>query len=271
MFFRVVVAEAKKNLKQYFFSARTLFWALFLPLGNGLYLYFLYLPFAARTVNLEFNASNYTLDLVGFTLVGQLLYSFFTFMLLSGTAFDIEREQGTLEAILLSPANRMAVLLGGALASASNYLWLLIGIMLSWVSFLHVNVAVTDLAGLLVSILLSYSSLVAVGTCLEAFFIHSRRGVMYGTMLQEPVMFFSALIFPIQSMPSYFLPFSYLLPLTFGLISVRLTLFGGASMTEIVLPLTALALMTAIFFVLGALLIGFAEKSAKAKATLTQF
>jgi len=91
VFWRVVVAETMKNIKQFFFSARTLFWTLALPLGNGLYLYFLYLPFAARSVSLEFNSSWYTLDLVGFTIIGQLLYTFFTMMLLSGTVFDRER------------------------------------------------------------------------------------------------------------------------------------------------------------------------------------
>ena len=120
MFARVVLAEALKNLKVYFFSARTLLWALALPLGNGLYLYFLYLPFAAKSVNLQFSGATYTMDLVGFTVIGQLLYSFFTMMLLAGASFDSERWQGTLEALLLSPANRVAILLGAALANAVN-------------------------------------------------------------------------------------------------------------------------------------------------------
>ena len=271
MFFRVVLAEMRKNIKQYLFSARVLFWTLALPLGNGLYLYFLYLPFDARSVNLEFNASNYTLDLVGFTLIGQLLYSFFTMMLLAGAAFDRERQQGTLESVLLSPANRIAVLLGGALANALSYVWLLIGVMLSWAVFLNVHVLINDFLALFVSIFLSYLSIVALGMCFEALFIHSRRGTMYGTMLQEPIMFLSGLIFPLQSVPRALLPLSYLLPLTFGLISVRLTLLGGASIFDVAVPLVVLVSMVIIFFALAIWLIGYAERSAKAKATLTQF
>ena len=271
MFFRVVLAEMMKNVKQYFFGARVLFWTLALPLGNGLYLYFLYLPFETKSVNLEFNASSYTLDLIGFTLIGQLLYSFFTMMLLAGAAFDRERQQGTLESVLLSPANRIAILLGGALANALNYIWLLMGVLLTWVVFLNVNVLINDFLALFASIFLSYLSLVALGMCFEAFFIHSRRGTMYGTMLQEPIMFFSGLIFPLQSMPRTLLPISYLLPLTFGLISVRLTLLGGASIFDVAVPLVILAFMVIIFFVLSIWLIGYAERSAKAKATLTQF
>jgi len=271
MFFRVILAEIRKSLKQYFFSSRTMVWALLLPLGNGLYLYFLYLPFAVKSVNLEFNSANFSLDLVGFTLIGQLLYSFFTMMLLAGSALDVERQQGTLETVLLSPANRLAVLLGGALANALNYIWLLIGILLSWVAFLNVNILINDLLALLASISLSYLSLIAIGMCLEALSLHSRRGGMYGTTLQEPIMFLSGLIFPLQSMPRALLPLSYLLPLTFGLISVRLTLLAGASMVDVAIPLAVLASMAVIFFTLATWMIGHAERSAKAKATLTQF
>lgn len=271
MFWRVVVAEMRKNVKQFFFSRGTLFWALILPLGNGLYLYFLYFPFVTESVKVEFNASTFTLDLVGFTLIGQLLYSFLIMIMLAGAVFDLERQQGTLEALLLSPASRLAILLGGALARAVTYIWMLTVVSFSWIGFLQVKMIINDFLALLMSIVLSYLSLVALGMCLEAFFIHSRRGVMYGTMLQEPIMFFSGLIFPLQAMPKGLLIFSYLIPLTFGLISVRLTLLGGASMFDVAVPLVILAGMAVILFVLATWLIGYAERSAKAKATLTQF
>ena len=261
----------EKVVKVHFFSTRVLFWTLALPLGNGLYLYFMYLPFATKPVSLEFNASNFTLDLVGFTLIGQLLYSFFTLMLLAGADFEDERWQGTLESVLLSPANRIAVLLGEALAHAFNYMWVLIGMVLSWVLFINVNVFVTDFPALFISILLSYLSLVALGMCFEALFVSSRRGGMYATALQEPIMFLSGLIFPLNSMPQALLPLSYLLPLTFGLIAVRLTLLGGASMFDVAVPLAVLTFMTVIFFVLTVWAIDRAERQAKKKATLAQF
>lgn len=94
---------------------------------------------------------------------------------------------------------------------------------------------------------------------------------MYATMLQEPVMFFSGLVFPLQAMPRTLLSISYLIPLTFGLLSLRLTLLGGASLFEVAVPLTILASMTLVSLILATWLIGYAERSAKAKATLTQF
>jgi ABC-2 type transport system permease protein len=271
MFTRVVRAEAVKSLKVYFFSARTLFWTLALPLGNGLYLYFLYLPFATSSIDLQFNAATYSLDLVGFTIVGQLLYSFFTMMLLAGASFDAERWQGTLETLLLSPANRLAILLGGALANALNYMWMLVALVLSWIVVIRVNVYVTDFPALFISLVLSYLAMVALGMCLETAEIYSRRGSILTGWLQEPLMFLSGQIFPLQSMPAFLLPLSYLLPLTFGLMAVRLTLLGGASMNNVTIPLLALASMTVILFTLADVLANYAERRAKANATLTQF
>ena len=271
MFTRVVLAEAVKSLKIYFFSARTLFWALALPLGNGLYLYFLYLPFAAKSVSLQFSGSTYTIDLVGFTIIGQLLYSFFTMMILAGGSFDSERWQGTLEALLLSPANRVAILLGGALANAVNYMWMLVALVLSWVAVFRVNIFVTDPFALFLSLILSYLAIMALGTCMETVDIYSRLGSTIVGSFQEPMMFLSGQIFPLQSMPTFLLPFSYLLPLTFGLMAVRLALLGGASIYALTIPLAALACMVIVLLILARLLVSHAERRAKAKGTLTQF
>jgi ABC-2 type transport system permease protein len=271
MFTRVVFAEAVKSLKVYFFSARTLFWALALPLGNGLYLYFLYLPFAAKSVDLQFSGSTYTISLVGFTIIGQLLYSFFTMMILAGGSFDSERWQGTLEALLLSPANRVAVLLGGAVANAVNYMWMLVALILSWVAIFRVNVFVTDPLALFVSLVLSYLAIMALGMCMETAGIYSRLGTTLVGSFQEPMMFLSGQIFPLQSMPAFLLPFSYLLPLTFGLMAVRLALLGGASTYALAVPLAALGCMIIIFPVLARLLVSRAERRAKVKGNLTQF
>jgi len=78
-------------------------------------------------------------------------------------------------------------------------------------------------------------------------------------------------VFPIQSTPALLLPLSYLLPLTFGLASLRATLLGGADLASVWVPLSALALMTVSFFLIGRWLVGYAEEQAKVKATLTQF
>jgi ABC-2 type transport system permease protein len=163
------------------------------------------------------------------------------------------------------------VLLGGALANAVNYMWMLFALILSWVAFIRANIFISDFFALFASLALSYLAIVALGMCLEALFIYSRRGSLFLAWLQEPVMFLSGQVFPLQSMPAFLLPLSYLLPMTFGLMAVRLTLLGGASLSAVGVLLGALALMAGFFFVLAKLSVNYAERHAKRKATLTQF
>ncbi len=52
---------------------------------------------------------------------------------------------------------------------------------------------------------------------------------------------------------------------------MRLTLLGGASLLDVAVPLMLLASMAVVFLIIATWLIGYAERNAKAKATLTQF
>src|SRR5215472_16560115 len=117
-FLRVVKAEVRKYYAQQFVSYRTAFWFLILPFGNGLLYYSMYLPFTNHLIPFSWLGHIATVDIVGFTLVGQLLYTFFVGVALSGSAFDQERFQGTFEAMLLTPANRLAILVGGIVTAA---------------------------------------------------------------------------------------------------------------------------------------------------------
>jgi ABC-2 type transport system permease protein len=150
-------------------------------------------------------------------------------------------------------------------------MWMLTALVLSWIMVIHASVFVTDFWALSISLVLSYLAMIALGMCLETIYIYSRRGSILTAWFQEPVMFLSGQVFPLQSLPTFLLPLSYLLPLTFGLMAVRLTLLSGASMSSVAIPLAALALMTAILFTLASVLVGYAERRAKVNATLTEF
>jgi len=270
-FVRVLKAEMSKNFKQYFFSARTLYWAIMAPFANGLYLYFLYLPFSSGNITLAVGPSVFVLDLIGFTLVGQVLFSFFMMMILSGGLMDREREQGTLEMMFLTPANRYSMALGAIFSNAVNYTWMISGTLVAWVLFLKVPLRIGDPSALALSILMSYFSLIALGISLEALFIHSRRGILFASISIEPTMFFSGLVFPLQSLPVALAQLGFIVPLTLGLLTVRATLLGGASLAAIYPALVGMLLSTVAYFLLARFVIRYAEDSAKKKASLAEF
>jgi ABC-2 type transport system permease protein len=270
-FFRVVKAEVRKYYVQQFVSYRTAFWFLILPFGNGLLYYSMYLPFTSGFVSLSWLGRNNSVDIVGFTLLGQLLFTFFVGVTLAGSAFDTERMQGTFEAMLLTPASRVAILVGGLATAAAQYLWLIIGIIPVFLFFFRLPIILVDPFALLLSLLLTYLSLVALGLCLEAYFIHTRRGILLGTLLQEPIALGAGVIVPSTSFPTFIALITYLIPLTLGLVSVRLTLLAGGMLSDVAVPLTILGVMTVVFLFLGRWLIARAEASAKANGTLGLF
>ncbi len=231
----------------------------------------MYLPFTNRLVPLNALGFNVAVDILGFTLIGQLLYGFFVGVSIAGSQFDNERSQGTFEAMLLTPANRMAILLGVLAAAAAQYLWLLTGAIIVFLVFFHFPIVLRDPVALALSLLFTYGALVSLGICLEAVFIHTRRGVMFGTMLQEPIAFASGTVVPSSAFPSYLAQLTYLVPLTLGLICVRVTLLAGATLGDVLLPLLALVGMTFTLPVLGRWLISRAEASAKLEGTLGLF
>jgi len=270
-FFRVVQAEFRKYFVQQFVTFRTAFWFLILPFANGILFYSMYLPFTSRLVPLNAIGFNVEVDILGFTLTGQLLYGFFAGVSLVGSQFDSERSQGTFEAMLLTPASRVGILLGVLSSAAAQYLWLILGAIIVFLTFFRFPIVLNDPLALVLSMLLTYSALISLGLCLEAVFIHSRRGIMLGTVLQEPIAFASGLVVPSGAFPFWLAQLTYLIPLTLGLICVRLTLLAGASLGDVTMPILGLLGMTVILPMLGKWLISHAEASAKAHGTLGLF
>ena len=270
-FLRVVRAEFVKYFVQQFVTFRTAFWFLIFPFANGLLYYSMYLPFTNRLIPFNVLGFNVAVDILGFTLIGQLLYGFFAGVSLAGSQFDLERSQGTFEAMLLTPASRIAILLGFLGGAAAQYLWLIIGAVIVLLTFYHFPILLNDPTAFILSLAFTYGALISLGLCLEAVFIHSRRGIMLGIMLQEPIAFASGTAVPTTAFPYYLAVLTYLIPLTLGLVCVRLTLLAGATLTTILSPLLGLVAMTLVLPVLGRWLIARAEASAKAQGTLGLF
>jgi len=268
---RVILAEMRKNYKQFFFTYYTLFWILILPFSNGLLYYFMYLPFTKTSISFEWLGQILNVDVIGFTLIGQLVYTFFLSTLLAGAIFEWERAQGTFEMMLLSPANRLAILLGNTFGASIRYLWLMIGTLFLFSFSFNIGIAINDYAAVFLSLFLSFLALLAFGLSLAAFSIHSRRGGLIAIACQEPVAYVSGLVVPQNALPQTLAQAGYLIPLAIGLIALRLSLLNGALLQDIQLLLGSLLLMIVVYVVLAHVLIKYAEKSAKEKGTLALF
>lgn len=225
---RTARAELLKDFRQIFFTNYMLFFNLVLPFGFGTTYYFIYLPFPHDILNVQ----GFELSLLNFTVTGQVIYLLFVNMIVIGGYFNRERLQGTLETIFLTPCNRVAILLGGSLAGLVNYIWFILGIMSAAV-VLRIRPQITSYPAVILSLGLAILSTVVIGMLFQSFFVASRRGHVLANFLQEPMLFVSGIVFPLQYAPRLIQIISSAVPLTYSVLALRASVFAGASVHDL--------------------------------------
>lgn len=167
---------------------------------------------------------------------------------LTGLAASVsrEREQGTLDGILISPVSRLAIIVGKALAQsirglAQGAIVLALAIFLFGI---HINGSILLVALLL---LLGIFSFVGLGILVSAAATEQETATQLLFMFQFPMLFLSGAFFPIQQMPSIMQKIAHILPLTYAIEALRkvMILGGGISAvsTEIII-LTSFGIVT---------------------------
>lgn len=149
-----------------------------------------------------------------------------------GYAIEWERSTGTIAALLLSPASRVAVVLGYGLG---GIVWLLPGFamvaLLALATGARFDVA-TPLAPLLAVATLVVGA-VAVGFALASLFVLSRRANVLANFLQTPVYLLAGFAVPRQELPGWLRPLSDALPVSHAIDALRASSLRGAGVGEI--------------------------------------
>lgn len=272
-FLRIMRAEARKQHRVYFHSATVYVTMGMWPVLRFLTAVYMFKPFTAGGANSALLARHLgSASLEGFLLIGYVGYNFFYSLIQSAWRFRFERFDGTLELIFLSPASRFAVIVGNALATLLESMWLLSAFaVLAYAWFFRAQGASIDGVALLVGITVMVVAAVAWGTLLNSLFLLSRDPGFFYTVLQQPLHFFGGVRFPVALFSSWMQAISYALPLTYCLIVLREVVLTGARLPAIwprLLPLVGLA--TAMF-VASYWLLGVAERRAKRTGAFTLF
>lgn len=207
--------------------------------------------------------------LTGFLILGQSVFSFFTSMNW-GAGFAIERERiyGTFEMVLLAPFSRVTLVLGEAIFEAIDSGWAIFLAAYVSAEIFGASFHVGDVFALGATMVLTASSMIALGLFFSAFYVLSRSAASLAIGLQFPTRFFSGTSFPVQALPVYLQYVSYALPVTHGLNVVRRALLEGATLMELVPELSILLGFTIIFSILGIWMIHMMERLAKDRGAL---
>jgi len=167
-------------------------------------------------------------------------------LILTGTAIVREKENNTLEQIIVSPISKVEFILGKTLpyviiAFADFYFIL----SLSWLLF---DLPMPTSHFLLFLLALVYvSGLIALGLVISSLSQTQQQAIFLSIFILIPSILLSGFIFPVEAMPTYIQPVSYLLPFTYFVEVIRGLLIKGSDISVLVPDFLALAGFAIVF------------------------
>jgi ABC-2 type transport system permease protein len=270
-FLRAVFAEMWKQHRNYFHSPAVYFSLILWPLLELITIYYMYVPFLnSENTNSTQNTSMGNLPLELFLLIGFVGYSFFSSLIESAWRFTDERYQGTLEMILLTPASRFSIILGNALSSLFESVWL-VTVLFVGVLALYPGKLIINIPLFIYGMVLLVVSSVAWGTLLNSFFLITRDAGVAFVVLQEPTNFFSGVRFPVSLFSNWMRLISYLIPLTYCLTILRSAFAQSLSFGQLEVYTAVLGVLVILMFYLSSRILVIAERHAKTDGSLTLF
>ena len=153
---------------------------------------------------------------------------------LTGLAASISREKetGTLDGILISPINRLAIILGKAFSQSIR--GLIQGAMVLLLAFLLFGVTVHGNILLIALILfMGVFSFVGLGILVSSVAAEQETATQLLFMFQFPMLFLSGVFFPIQLMPQVMQYIAKVIPLTYAITAMRKVMVLGAGFSAV--------------------------------------
>jgi len=166
---------------------------------------------------------------------------------LTGLAASIarEKEQGTLDGILISPVNRLSIILGKAFSQAIR--GLIQGAIVLLLAFVLFGVRVHGSYLLVISLLLlGIFSFVGLGILVSAIAAEQETATQLLFMFQFPMLFLSGVFFPILLMPPIMQKIAYAIPLTYAINALRKVMVLGAGFAAVKIEILVLLIFGAI-------------------------
>lgn len=222
----VIKAEIIKYRKNNTKSLMVLFSLLIWPILEMLTIMYTYKPF-----NLENGALGFTtkIELVLFIITGLMGFSVFWGMIQNAWYMCIvERNNGVMGLMYLSPANRLAIVYGKALGAIIHDSWMLICFCLV-IIFINVKIDIYYIFKIILAGVVILVSGVIWGGLLNSIFFVSRDVDMLVNYLEEPISVFTGTRVPINNFPILLKVISSIFALTYCLIIVRKLLLQQSS------------------------------------------
>jgi len=212
-------------------------------------------------------------EYASFVIVGGTMMAFWANVLWNMSAqFYWEKETGTLEAYMVAPISRMAILLGMALGGFVNTTIRAVAVFIAGILIFQVPIAIYEPVTALLIFFLTIGALYALGMMFASLFLlYGREAWHTANLLQEPIQFLSGTYYPTSSQVVPFMVqlLSSLIPLTFGLDGIRKVAILGQGITAVWPNILALTIFTLILLPLARQALSFMENLGKREGRLT--
>ena len=208
--------------------------------------------------------------------VGALQWNFLS-VLYSEIAMSIgyERWEGTLEYTFMAPVSRLVHLAGVSLYSLCNSIVQTIIVLFGLMLFTDLNLAGANMFGVTIVLLVSTLAFVGLGLMAAVLPVMSpERGAEATHIFQGLLLLVSGVYYPVEVLPHWIQPLSYLSPATYTLSACRKLVgvgnpastpehLAGAPVSAVVSELLILTLMGIVLIPLGLYVFGRVERWAK--------
>jgi len=154
-------------------------------------------------------------------------------LILTATAVVREKENNTLELLIASPLSKTSFIAGKILpyvmiAFIDFYLVLLLG---AWL--FDLPLPLTSQGPLFLLALVYVAGLIALGVAISAISQTQQQAIFLSIFFLIPSILLSGFIFPVEAMPGYIQPVSWLLPFTYFVEIIRGLLLKGNTMSDL--------------------------------------
>ena len=159
------------------------------------------------------------------------------------TAISREKEQGTMDGLLVAPVPHQSIILGKV--AAQTVRGLIQGFLILGLSMILFGVQIYGSPVIMVIVLLlGTASFVGVGIILTAVAPDQETAQMMTVLLQFPMMFISGILFPIDQLPVWMQYIGKALPLYFAADALRKVIILNASLSVIMPDVIILVIYT---------------------------
>ena len=225
---------AKKDAKIYFFKWPNITFGLFLPA-------IIYLAFSAG------RSAEISSTIPGLVAMAAL----FGAGAIQSVALPLERATGTFDRLLAAPVSLTTIIIGKALGG------FFFGMVLSMVYSLIViplsGATLTNPFLFAFGVTLSAFVFSALGVCISAPFRDIPEAMPPATLLRVSMVFLSAVLIPVTTMPKFLQLIAYMLPLTYAVDMLQQAMTGQIVLQSFLLDSAALILFSVFFLAVAVL------------------